>query len=412
MKMYNQNELRNSRIFFDKQPPNFMKYFLFFIVTLMITSLLLSLVIPKTYIVQAAGTIEADDKSYITPMINGTVVSIEKQEGELVKAGDIIIRLTSTLGGVESREIDKQINHQNERINLLNLYKQSLDQQQNLLTNEGIEQEFYGKIAYYLDQRKSERIQIAQDGQKLEDKQIMAQRLTAEIAALAKGQADLAKTEQKAKADQLETLTAEIKDLENAQAARSSQAEGMYNQLISELGTVRAQVESKISELQSQKSLKNKEESNLELKAEQTGKLHYLGLIKPGVALQGFQPVAHIDEGEQAKLIVESYIPAHEISKIKIGNTVNIGLQGVNQTKFGTLVGTIKTISNGTITQQVGEESRTFYQVTIAFDGDRLTSKKGEEIKIMPSFQVSARIIYNSESYFEWLLEQLNFVNK
>ena len=181
--------------------------------------------------------------------------------------------------------------------------------------------------------------------------------------------------------------------------------------LISELGTARTQTAEKISELDSQKKLKQTDTNLFTLIANKDGVVHYLTPVKTGLGLQGFQPIAQMDKGKNSKLVGEVYISAQDRSKIKVGNTTKLSLAGVNQTKYGLLTGKIKSISDGTITQGSGEQTQVLYQVNVALDKMTLTSG-GEEILAKASMPTVASIVYEKENYMEWLLEQLNFMKE
>ena len=180
---------------------------------------------------------------------------------------------------------------------------------------------------------------------------------------------------------------------------------------ISELGTARTQTAEKISELDSQKKLKQTDTNLFTLIANKDGVVHYLTPVKTGLGLQGFQPIAQMDKGKNSKLVGEVYISAQDRSKIKVGNTTKLSLAGVNQTKYGLLTGKIKSISDGTITQGSGEQTQVLYQVNVALDKMTLTSG-GEEILAKASMPTVASIVYEKENYMEWLLEQLNFMKE
>ena len=204
-------------------------------------------------------------------------------------------------------------------------------------------------------------------------------------------------------------LLAEMeKELKNQS---QNQSDNTKQQLISELGTARTQTAEKISELDSQKKLKQTDTNLFTLIANKDGVVHYLTPVKTGLGLQGFQPIAQMDKGKNSKLVGEVYISAQDRSKIKVGNTTKLSLAGVNQTKYGLLTGKIKSISDGTITQGSGEQTQVLYQVNVALDKMTLTSG-GEEILAKASMPTVASIVYEKENYMEWLLEQLNFMKE
>ena len=204
-------------------------------------------------------------------------------------------------------------------------------------------------------------------------------------------------------------LLAEMeKELKNQS---QNQSDNTKQQLISELGTARTQTAEKISELDSQKKLKQTDTNLFTLIANKDGVVHYLTPVKTGLGLQAFQPIAQMDKGKNSKLVGEVYISAQDRSKIKVGNTTKLSLAGVNQTKYGLLTGKIKSISDGTITQGSGEQTQVLYQVNVALDKMTLTSG-GEEILAKASMPTVASIVYEKENYMEWLLEQLNFMKE
>ena len=475
MKLYNKEELKDSRIFFDKQPPKYLLVLTWLLVAFLLAALIGANFVTKNYIVKAQGTIEADDKQYVTPVSSGNILKIYKQEGDKVKKGDVILSLSVGTEGVQENEIQKQIDDLVEKEEIFAKYEKSLKDGMNYLKNEGGEQAYYGKVAYYLEQVNGEKTDSKQLAETIKQKQSDLQKLQKDLESikqknqekyqkdltrkqsqLDKLQTELQELEVKENSDELleendglleankqvieseiETLQIEIEDLkgisdEQLQSeldAKKSEIKGIqqeikdlenqgktspasnstYLQLISELGTERIQINEKIMELKSQLNVNSANSNTLSITAYKDGYLHYLIPIKAGIGLQSFQPVAQISNDEEAELIVESYVPAQDISKVKLNDSVKIAISGVNQTKFGMLIGTVKEISNGTITQQGENNSQVvLYQVTISLQTKELKNDN-EIIKAKASMPVTANIVYKHEDYFEWLLEQLNF---
>ena len=470
MKLYNKDELKESRIFFDQHPPRYLFFLNWFLILILVVSLIGAHFITKNYIVKAQGTIEADDKRYVTPVANGNITEIHKQEGEQVKKGDKLLTLSVGIEGVQEDEIQKQINYLEAKKKVYLKYEKSLKEKTNYLKNKGDEQAYYGKVAYYLEQvqgektdsentsetinqKKSDLDKLRDENERiqnknqekyqkdLERKQSQLKKLQQELQefqAKEKSDADgLLVPEKQSKESEIESLLIEIESLketndEQLQSeldVKESEIKGLdqeiknlerqgesapasnstYNQLISELGIERIQTNDKITELESQLNVNSANSNALTISANKDGYLHYLVPIKAGVGLQSFQPVAQIANDKDAKLIVESYIPAQDVSKLHVNDSVKVAIEGVNQTKYGMLKGNVKEISNGTIIQQGENGSEVMlYQVTVALETKELHSEK-EIIKARASMPVVANIVYNHESYLEWLLEQLNF---
>ena len=100
MRLYKKEELKDSRLFFDKKPPAYLTFLGFFLIGLLIAGILSLNFIPKNYIVRAQGTIDADDKAYITPLVNGHVIEIHQPEGSAVKKGEKLLTLSVGTEGV------------------------------------------------------------------------------------------------------------------------------------------------------------------------------------------------------------------------------------------------------------------------------------------------------------------------
>ncbi len=49
-----------------------------------------------------------------------------------------------------------------------------------------------------------------------------------------------------------------------------------------------------------------------------------------------------------------------------------------------------------------------FYRARVSLDENFLASKSGETVEIIRSMPIEARIVYQEESYLEWLLDLLN----
>lgn len=197
-------------------------------------------------------------------------------------------------------------------------------------------------------------------------------------------------------------------DIKSLNSQESTQAVSVYQQLISELGVSRSQNIEKIADLKSQNKIKNINNDLFTLVANKDGVVHYTTPIKIGIGVQAFQPLAQIDNGKDSKLIVESYIPAQDRSRVKVGNSVKMSVIGVNQTKYGMLQGKIIEISAGTIFQNGREEnSQLLYQIIIELHNTELKSNK-DTINVQASMPVVANIIYDKETYLEWILNELN----
>jgi hypothetical protein len=100
----------------------------FFLMSLIIAGILSLNFIPKNYIVRAQGTIEANDKAFITPLVNGHIIEINQPEGASVKKGEKLLTLSVGTEGVQESEIDKQISDLKQKQVIFDKYEKSLNE--------------------------------------------------------------------------------------------------------------------------------------------------------------------------------------------------------------------------------------------------------------------------------------------
>ncbi len=177
--------------------------------------------------------------------------------------------------------------------------------------------------------------------------------------------------------------------------------------VLSELGEKRNQIQSQLTELRANEGVATEQDTVHVVTATKSGILHYLQPLSIGMSLQQNQIVGEIATDEEG-FYVDSYIQAQDRSKVEVGQPVNVAVVGVNNYRFGTLSGTVEFIEPGTIQNETAEGVISFYRARVSLDEDFLASKSGEVVKIIRSMPIEARIVYQEESYLEWLLDLLN----
>ena len=156
MRFYTKDQLKDSRIFFDKNPPLFGTIFLIFTIVIIIVSIILANFLIKPYIVRAQGTVTTTDTRYVSVNANGSVIEMIAHEGGKIKRGQPIIKVTNGQEGLQVESLTKQLSKAREKLEAMDLYQKSLEDKVNYMSNSGVEQEYYGYIEYYLLQLKSE----------------------------------------------------------------------------------------------------------------------------------------------------------------------------------------------------------------------------------------------------------------
>lgn len=105
---------------------------------------------------------------------------------------------------------------------------------------------------------------------------------------------------------------------------------------------------------------------------------------------------------------VEAFVPASDISRVSKGAKVDVALTGVNSQKYGTLKGKVKQVDSGTIAQETKYGNINIYKVIVKLES--LTLKhESETIVLQKDMPVEVRIVYDRETYLDWILEMLSF---
>lgn len=367
---------------------------------------------------KAPGIITTSDNQFISPQINGAVVSIKAVEGQKVSKDEVLFIISNGQEGLQNSALMQQVQNLNTKLEVMKRYEESLKKKVNQMKNSGIEQAYYGKVEYYLLQVKTQNFdkknlttQLSYKKQKKKELNSELNKLTNQLNSMEKD--DIKKSEIQGKIDakksEMDGIQQEISQLEQQINNPSSQAQEIYNQLTSELGTERFEIESKIVELEGQILINNGQDSSLIVKSKNNGIVHYLVPLQVGMSIQANQIVAEVSKNSDQDSQVEAYIDAKDISKVNIGNKVQIAIDGVNTYKFGTIEGMLLSIDSGTVTQETREGNKIYYKGLIGLSKSKLNSSDGNTVKLIKSMPVKAIIVYEEETYYEWLMKMLNF---
>ncbi|NQI71919.1 HlyD family efflux transporter periplasmic adaptor subunit [Streptococcus suis] len=464
MKLYNKSELRYSRIFFDKKPPAYAFILIISTALVLIGALIGAAYVPKNYIVKANGNAVITGTEFLSVVSSGKVVTMHKSEGDEVKVGDVILSLSSGEEGLQAGSLMKQLEKLRAKEAIFQKFEQSLNEKVNHMANSGEEQEYYGKVEYYLSQLSSENYNNGSQYSKLQDEYVKLNKLIDEknqldidlqtvqneltqlqqqlatlpisdpttttsssetptpppVAPTTDARTELEtkiaelttkietiKTNITAKNSEIEAQQSSIKDLERTYNDPTSQAYTIYAQLISELGTARSNNNKSITELEANLGIATGQDKAHSILAASDGVLHYIVPLKQGMSIQQGQTVAEVS-GKEKDYYVEAFVASSDISRVSKGAKVDVAITGVNSQKYGTLKGKVRQVDSGTIAQETKEGNISLYKVIIELES--LTLKhRSETIILQKDMPVEVRIVYDKETYLDWILEILSF---
>ncbi|MBZ4298511.1 biotin/lipoyl-binding protein, partial [Streptococcus pneumoniae] len=254
---------------------------------------------------------------FLSAISSGKVVTLHKSEGDMVNAGDVIISLSSGQEGLQASSLNKQLEKLRAKEAIFQKFEQSLNEKYNHLSNSGEEQEYYGKVEYYLSQLNSENYNNGTQYSKIQDEYTKLNKITAErnqldadlqtlqnelIQLQQQGDSpslsdttsadDKAKLETKileittkiealktnitSKNSEIDSQQSNIKDMNRTYNDPTSQAYNIYAQLVSELGTARSNNNKSITELEANLGVATGQDKAHNILAPNEGTLHYL----------------------------------------------------------------------------------------------------------------------------------------
>ena len=125
MKVYNLNEITDSKILYDKKPPAFMKYIILIVTALIIALLIWANKSVKTYMVKGQGLVVSENKFHIMTKGSGEIKDVFIKEGSEVKEGDVLFTTNGLESELQLEQINAQINTFSRRIELLTLAEEN-----------------------------------------------------------------------------------------------------------------------------------------------------------------------------------------------------------------------------------------------------------------------------------------------
>lgn len=360
-KIYTFNELKESRLIYDRKPPAFGIIMTLLTLIFVIGALIWAGFSTKTYVAIASAIVDNENKTNIMNTVSGKIKSVNVTEGQRINKGDTILVL-------DSMETELQIVQLQA---MVDLYDGNITNTQKLITfvnGYNLESESTQKNPF--DSEKAETVKLYSDAESFINyvNQLKQQK---------------------------EEEGGEYKqsDLDSLKIQFLSQ------QTYSELNEYMTQKTQYTSQLEMyEKSL-----AAYTLKALQGGVIHLTAGIAEGTVIQAGTFLGNITD-EVDKLYFNAVLSATERSKIEIGSSVEIAVSGAMQTEYGTLTGKVVSIDNDS-TQT--EDGQVFYRVKIVSDKYELKDKAGRSVKLQLGMIGECRIKYDETTYLNWMIEQI-----
>ena len=367
------DSLKDSRILFDKEPPSFGYMLIIIMEVLLFLAFLWAALTPKIYTIQAQGTVTTDDANYVMASYSGEIRNCSLEEGALVEKGDILFTVKSTDYDLQETQLvstkevyEKQIAYNERLIQCIKNDKNDFDE------SDPEESLYYNSFERY-----------------------------------------------KSKVEQCKVNTSEYvlygytqDEIKKELVKNQSKIDELYYTEIQSAESAIEQAKGQIASLDAQLSAVGDGQAAHAVKATASGVLHLMDNYKSGMVVQAAAPVAMISPENTAR-VIESYVPAADMARMGEGDAVQIVVDGLSQSVYGTLSGTVRQIDSNVTTRQGGDGSTVqMFKVLIDMESDYLVGNGGEVVKLTNGMSTTARIQYDKETYLDYILNKLGFKAK
>lgn len=324
----------------------------------------------KIYTIQAQGIITNVNANYVMCTYTGEIAESYLTEGMLVEEGDVLFTIKSTDYDLQKLQLESNRVAYEEQILQYEKLVQSIKNDTNYFdsTDEN-DALFYSMYETY-------KAQIAQST--------------------------------------LDTTTYKLYGYTDAQIeAELIKNQGkiaeIYYSALQTAESAMQEVRLQLSNIDAQLSAISSGQETYEVKANASGTLHMLASYKPGMVVQTTATVATITP-ENSERIIETYVSTADMARIEEGDEVQIAVDGLSQSVYGTIRGQVMQIDSNVTTQQGQDGSTTqAFRVLIEMESDYVISQSGDKVDITNGMTVVARIQYDKETYFSYVLEKLGF---
>lgn len=406
MKIY-KKPMGISTKFVRKKTSNYTITFILSLLILLTIFVLASLVITKTYVIQASGTIISPDTVYITSNLSGKVNEIFASEGKSVQKDECILTLDDGSLHDKIDVLNKSKEELENTVQSIDLFVQSIRQGNNLLNAKVHSSVYNEKINYYFNMANDTRINIDLQNVVKEKRISKINEINNEI----KNNEEWSEEQINSKQNEIQQIEEEIMSIDGNIRTYNSQLNQVASQLIIDAENEKKDIESQLTEIEYSISEEQSSLDALQINTKYDGILHYLLDIKKGASINLGQTIASVTP-QNDRYEIECFVEVSDRTKIPDGGKCEIRMIGVNSSKFGTLTGKITTISNDIVNKENQGSIQPFYRVMVSVNQQEYSELKKNGINIQLSMPVLVEFTYDEETYFDWFLELITSINK
>ncbi|MCI8825411.1 MAG: HlyD family secretion protein [Lachnospiraceae bacterium] len=367
-------QLRDSRILYDRKPPAFGYMILLSITLLLVITIIWSIKTPKTYVIRSSGIVESSNKTYIMSPYTGEISEMYISEGTVVEQGDVLFKVKSTDINLQVTQMEEQKKSYEERIAQCEKLVKSIRDNKNYFDITKKED------SLYYSQYEAYKSQVAQN--------------------------------------QLDTSTYQAygytqEQIESQMLINQAKITEIYFSAIQSAENAILEAQTQIAAIDAQLLALNQGQSEYIITASQSGTVHMISDYDIGMVVQAASAVGSI-ASEQDEYSIIAYVSAEDAAKTQIGNKADIAVAGLTQSVYGTISGKVVSIDTDITTAQTSDEGEgnSYFKVHIKPDNKYLISKAGNKANLSNGMAVETRIQYDEITYFNYILEALGVLTR
>ncbi len=362
-------QLKDSRLLYEKELPAFGYMIISTIAVLIVAVLIWSIYTPKVDVIKAEGVVQSSNKNYVMSPFTGVIFDLAIEEGILVEEGDILFKVKSSDIDLQLIQLEEQQKLYENKIEKYNKLVESIKDNQNYFDISNPDD------GLYYSQYEAYKSQIAQN--------------------------------------KIDVSTFEIygytdEQIENQIVINQAKVTEIYHNAIQNAEAAMLEAKTQLASIEAQKSALSEGQEEYVVIAPATGIIHMLSDYKEGMVVQAASAVASIASAQDEYVIV-AYVEPRDAVRIQEGNIVDIAVDGLTQSIYGTVKGVVKKIdSDMTTSQNSGTgESGSYFKVYIEPWNTYMVSKEGNQVNFSNGLSIEARIQYDEITYFNYMLEAL-----
>jgi len=369
--------------------------------------------------VRGVGRVVPSSKLQVVSNLEGGVIQeILVKAGDTVKKGDILVRLSPTLTGAAFGSSSAEVSALLAKSARLNAeVRGATPEYENMDENQvAVERSLHDarkaeldgimaagaarvhqaerSVAQAQSMVEARRSNMEATSRELEMIRPLAEKLIVPKVDLIKAEnaAQVARNEYDAALAALARARAEIAE---ARALTAQQRSDWMSRAGMELSQVQAELAAKQQQLP---ALSDRVDRTV-IRAPMAGKVNRVLVTTVGGSVSAGQPIAEIVPSEDA-LYIEAMVQPKDIGNVRLGQTAKVEITAYRSTVFGTMQGTVTSISPDAVLNE--EAGQSFYNVEVQTT-DHLKDHDGRELQIGPGMIANVSLLGEKRSILSYL---------